>query len=112
MDVLWKRNPLSADDVIANVAEDNEWSDATVRSLLNRLLKKKAISAERLGRKYLYQPIIERSDYLQEASSDFLDRLFDGKLAPFVAHFSHNQSLSSDDVQELKRLIESFDDDQ
>lgn len=111
MEALWKQNPLTAEDIVSLVAREQEWTEATVRTLINRLLKKKAIAATKDGRKYLYRPVMKRADWVQEESQSLLDRLFDGKLAPLVTHFSQRKKLSREDVRELKRLIGEIDDE-
>lgn len=111
MEALWRRSPLSADDVIEAVAQPNEWEPATVRTLLNRLLKKGVVTAERADRRYLYAPVLERDAYLTQESGSFLGRLFGGELAPFVSHLSKQQKLSTADIAELKRLIEEIETD-
>lgn len=110
MEALWRREPLTAEDVIAEVAQAQGWSAATVKTLINRLLGKKAISAERDGRRYLYRPLVSRSDYVESESQGLLDRLFEGRLAPLVSHFSQRERLTAEDVAELKRLIRELDD--
>jgi predicted transcriptional regulator len=111
MQVLWERHPLSAEEVVAALAESTDWQEPTVKTLLNRLLKKGAIAAERDGRRYLYRPLLARTDYVHVASKSLLDRLFDGRVAPLVAHFSEAKKLSRKDIAELKRLIREIDDD-
>lgn len=110
MEALWRSHPRSADEVIDEVAEPNGWSAMTVRTLLNRLLNKQAISATKHGRKYVYTPALAREDYVHEKSQGLIDRLFDGQLAPLVSHFSERQALSAQDIQALKRLIEELPD--
>lgn len=110
MEVLWARQPSSAEEVIAEVAHDREWSEATVRTLLNRLLKKGAIAAQKEGRRYLYRPVLDREQYVNEQSKGLLDRLFDGRLSRMVSHFSERERLSATDIAELKRLIAELDD--
>ncbi|HZQ61750.1 MAG TPA: BlaI/MecI/CopY family transcriptional regulator [Casimicrobiaceae bacterium] len=111
MDVLWRKHPLSAEDVVAALAGSTDWQEPTVKTLLNRLLKKKAVAAERDGRRYLYRPLLAREDYVHAESKSLLDRLFDGRLAPLVAHFSEREKLSRKDIAELKRLIAEIDND-
>jgi len=111
MDVLWRKHPLGADDVVAALARSTDWQEPTVKTLLNRLLKKGAIAAERDGRRYLYRPLLSRADYVHATSKNLLDRLFDGRVAPLVAHFSERHKLSKKDITELKRLIEEIDHD-
>ena len=111
MEALWKRSPLTAEDIVQLVASEQEWTEATVRTLLNRLLNKKVIAAKKDGRKYLYRPVMKRADWVQHESQSLLDRLFDGKLAPLVTHFSQRKKLSQEDIRELKRLIGEIEDD-
>lgn len=109
MEALWRRSPLAAEEIVAEVAAPQGWSEATVKTLINRLLKKKAVAATPDGRRYLYRPLVERSAYVQAESQGLLDRLFDGRVAPLVSHFSQGGTLSPDDIAELKRLIEDLD---
>jgi BlaI family transcriptional regulator, penicillinase repressor len=109
MAALWKREPLSAEEIGAEVAPGQGWSEATVKTLINRLLKKGAVAARRDGRRYLYRPRLARADYLGAESQGLLDRLFDGRLAPLVSHFSETRKLTAEDVAELKKLIEDFE---
>lgn len=111
MDALWRRSPLTAEEIIAEVCAPQGWSEATVKSLLNRLLTKGAVSADKVGRRYLYRPCVDRDAYLTEESRGLLDRLFGGRIAPLVSHFSETNQLSPADIAELKRLIAELDDD-
>jgi predicted transcriptional regulator len=112
MEVLWQRSPRSAEEVAAALAESRQWQEATVKTLLNRLLNKGAIEAIRDGRRYLYSPKLQRSDWVMDESQSLLARLFDGRVAPLVAHFSEQRRLSAEDVAELRRLVASLDDGQ
>jgi BlaI family penicillinase repressor len=111
MEVLWDKHPATSDDVVAELAKTTDWQEPTVKTLLNRLLNKGAISAERDGRRYLYRPLLQREDYVHAASTTLLDRLFNGRVAPLVAHFSERRKLTRKDIAELKRLIEDLDHD-
>ena len=112
MDVLWQRHPLAADEVVAALANQQDWQEATVKTLLNRLLNKGAISASKDGRRYLYSPQLKREDWVHAESRGLLERLFDGRVAPLVAHFSQHRKLSRKDIAELRKLIEEIDDGQ
>ena len=111
MQVLWQQAPRSAEEVVAALA-DTGWAEATIKTLLNRLLNKGAITADKDGRRYLYAPAIARDAWMLEESSSLLERLFDGRVAPLVAHFSQHRKLSADDVAQLRQLLEELDDDQ
>lgn len=109
MDVIWKRSPIPTEDIVAALA-DQEWQEATVKTLLNRLLTKGAISAEKENRRYLYSPLLTRERWLADESSGFLERLFGGRVAPLVSYFSQQKKLSKKDIADLKRLIKDIED--
>ena len=109
MDALWRSAPQSAEDIFAAVGPANGWQEATVKTLLNRLLKKRAIAAERDGRRYLYRPLLARADYVNEESRSLLDRLYGGQVSALVAHFSRNEKLSKREIDEIRALIEEID---
>ena len=111
MQVLWERSPRSADEVVAALAASTDWAEPTVKTLLNRLLNKGAIQATRDGRRYLYSPVLAREAWVAQQSEGLLQRLFDGRVAPLVAHFSERGRLSDADVAELRKLLEEIDDD-
>jgi predicted transcriptional regulator len=110
MEALWRSGPLTPDEVVASVGPPNGWARNTVRVLITRLLKKGAIQGGKAedGR-FLYRPLLERSAYVQAESQGLLDRLFDGKLAPLVAHFAEHRKLTPEDLAKLNALIAEID---
>lgn len=111
MEVLWRHGPMHSDDVIDTLSGPQKWREATIKTLLNRLLNKGAIRAEKEGRRYVYSPVLTRDDWLSYESKGLLDRLFGGRVAPMVAHFGRHGKLSKKDIAELKRMIQEMDDD-
>ncbi len=111
MELLWQSSPLTTEQLLVRVQDSQGWQEGTVKSLLNRLLNKGAISAEREGRKYLYSPVLTRDAYVTEQSTSLLDRLFGGRVAPLVAHFSHQRKLSARDRAQLRKLLKELDDE-
>ena len=111
MEVLWAASPLGTDEIAKALEGQQEWQLATVKTLVNRLLTKGAISAEKDGRRYLYTPVLQRDAWLKEQSMGLLDRLFDGRLAPLVAHFSSHRKLKKADIEALRALLKAHDRD-
>ena len=110
MELLWVKHPQSAEDIIKQLKDDgSDWQEATVKTLLNRLLKKRCIAAKKDGRRYLYRPRVARTDYVASRSSQLLDRLFGGRVAPLVAHFSEQGKLTKKDIEEMKQLIKEIE---
>ena len=110
MEVLWARSPLAAEDVFEALSGNRDWQETTVKTLLNRLLRKGAVRATREGRRYFYTPVLQREAWLLGESQGLLERLFDGRVAPLVSHFSRHRKLSRKDIAELRKLLEELDD--
>lgn len=107
MKVLWAKAPLSSHEIIeALLAQDSSWHPKTARTLINRLVKKKAVGFAMEGRGYLYRPLVKESDCVKAASQSFLERVFGGALKPMLAHYVEHRKLSADEIRELKRLLE------
>ena len=107
--VLWRDGPSTSDRVIAALAEES-WQVSTIKTLLARLVKKRAIRAKKEGRGFVYSAVLTREQWVTRESEGLLSRVFGGRVAPLVQHFSAHRRLSKTDIAELKRLIEELDD--
>jgi BlaI family transcriptional regulator, penicillinase repressor len=111
MDVLWRgRAAMPAEEIVAALMHEQRWQEATVKTLLNRLLKKGALRASKDGRRYLYSAVLKREQWVSSESTSMLDRLFGGRVAPLVAHFGKHRKLSPADIAELKKLVAELGD--
>lgn len=107
MKVVWAEGPLSAAEIIATLStSDPTWHPKTAKTLLNRLVKKKALGYEKHGRAYLYRPLVREADCALAESESFLDRVFGGSLKPMLAHLVERKRLSEAEIRELKQLLE------
>lgn len=111
LDVLWENSPLSARQIVDVLEKVESWQSRTIKSLINRLLKKKAIGFEQDGNRYLYYPILRKNEYLQLTSRSLIHRLFGGKISPLVAHFAKQEKISKEDIQELKNILQELESD-
>lgn len=108
MEVVWSNAPLSAADVCDAIGEARGWSLPTVKTLLSRLVTKGALQTEAQGRRFLYSPLIARSDYVGGESRRLVDRLFGGRAAPLFAHLAQAEALTPDDISEIERLLKEL----
>ena len=105
MDVLWDQAPRSAAEIIESLSARSDWSHRTIRTLLARLVKKGALSAEGEGRRYFYEPLVSRERFLAEESENFVSRVFGGDAKALVMHFVESEDLRDSDIVELERLL-------
>jgi len=109
LEVLWQQYPAAASDIVERLSKKKTWHEKTVKTLLNRLVKKQAVGFIKEQRRYLYSPLFEREHYTQAASKSLVERLFSGQLSPLVAGFAKNKKLERDDVEALKSLIDQWE---
>ncbi len=105
MEVLWQESPLSSQEVVERLAAQ-DWNEKTVKTFLNRMVKKGVIGYETQGRKYLYSPNIKREDFIEEESNGFLDKVFKGNVKELLATFVQNKQLSKQELNYLKELLD------
>lgn len=110
-DALWEQYPASANDIIQRLNQIKPWHEKTVKTLLSRLVKKQVVDFDKQQRSYLYFPLVKRSTITQKEINSLVSRLFGGKVAPLVAGFANSDSLSKEDVEELKSLIKKWEQD-
>lgn len=106
MKIIWKQNPIKSQDIVEQVDVNNGWSEKTIKTMINRLLKKDAIDYEKDGKAYLYYPLIKESDYKKIENHSFLKRVYNGSLNAMFVHFIKDMKLSSQEIDELKNLLD------
>ncbi|MCU6712682.1 BlaI/MecI/CopY family transcriptional regulator [Paenibacillus sp. J5C_2022] len=106
MSLLWEQSPATAQDMINRLANSTDWKPATVKALINRLLKKGALTFKAGGKTYYYSPAVSREACCRVERQTFLQRIYRGSAAPMLMHFLQEQEFSKEELQELKRLLE------
>ena len=105
MKVLWARSPLPAYDIIEALARE-QWHANTIKTMLARLTKKKALKVTKYKNLHLYSPLITEEEGVHAESEDFLQRIFGGAIRPLLVHFARKQKLTKADIEELKRILD------
>lgn len=105
MKVLWAKSPQPAYDIIEALAKTEQWHPNTIKTLLSRLHKKKALSVKKYKNLYLYQPLVTEDDFVHAESDSFLQRVFGGSVKPLLVHFARKQKLSASDLEELRTIL-------
>ena len=106
MKAVWDGAPLTAGDVVARVAAEQAWKPRTIKTLLNRLVKKGAVAMEPEGRRYLYRARVARDAVVRRETRSFLSRVFDGAAAPAIVHFLEQARLTPEEIRQLRETLE------
>ena len=78
MEVVWRKNPVTALEVVQQLAEHKHWQDQTIRTMLRRLIRKKALKYRAEGKVFYYEPAVSRDQCVRGESRSFLKRVFGG----------------------------------
>lgn len=106
MRVIWAKHPVTAAEIVEKLCgTDRPWHPKTVRTLLARLVQRKALAARAQGRIYAYEPLVTERECVAAASESFVRRVLGGSLAPLLAHFVEARQLSQKDLAELRALL-------
>src|ERR1051326_4066487 len=85
MNVVWGDSPVTANEVVSALGSRRpRWSPRTIKTLLNRLVKKGALGYEADGRRYLYRPRVRRDACMRRESGSFLTRVFGDAVGPML----------------------------
>jgi BlaI family transcriptional regulator, penicillinase repressor len=108
LEVLWSEQPLTVGQVIERLRARSDWHENTIKTLLTRLLDKKAVARRKDGGRFFYRSLVTRDDILMKESQGLLNRFFDGQMAPLVAHFA--DKLSKRDIEGIEKILAELKD--
>ena len=106
MKLIWDKAPVSTKEVTEIITVESSWKPKTIQTLLSRLVKKGAIGYKKEGRVFVYTPLIKEEDYVEQESSSFLNKFYDGALNSMVVNFLEQDKLTENDINELKKILD------
>ena len=106
MNVVWDGQPLTSQEVVAQLEGQADWAPATVKTMLHRLVKKDVLTYELDGNRYVYRSRVKRANCVKQAGRSFLDRVFGGEPASLLAHFLRSSKLSAEEISQLRQMLD------
>lgn len=106
MKIIWNQSPLTANDIAEKLANEIDWSPRTIKTLLNRLMNKKALGVQQEGRIYYYYPLVSREECARLERDSLLKKVYNGALKPMLAAFLEEQDLSPREIEELRQILD------
>ena len=105
MSVVWRRAPVAASEIVQDLHGTKQWTLATVRTLLRRLVNKRALAQKLEGKRYLYNPLVSIEACVRQESESFWDRVLGRAPSAALVHLVARAKLSKADIQELRRIL-------
>lgn len=105
MNVLWEKHPARARDIFERLPSTVNWAYTTVKTMLDRLVEKKAVSKSKRANAGLYVPLLSRRQARKTALKMVLDRAFDGAFGPMMSFLVEQENLSAGQRKELIKIL-------
>lgn len=106
MRIVWKYTPINTNEVTDKLTKTTEWSPKTIHTLLKRLVNKGALTYEKDGRIFVYTPLVQEDEYINQQSTSFLNRFFSGNVTSMLSSFLDHDQLSQSEIDELRSLLD------
>jgi BlaI family penicillinase repressor len=106
MKVLWESSPLTANEIVETLSKGTRWQRETIRTLINRLVQKGALSFEKEGRQHHYSPRVSEAECTHAETKSFLRRVRVSAIEPMLAAFVEEHPLSAEQIARLKEILD------
>ncbi len=89
--VLWRTGEGTVKDVLQVLKQSRDLAYTTVMTVLDRLEKRGAVERQKVGRSFLYRPLVEKAEIQRLAVKELVDSLFDGSEEELRSFLNYNQ---------------------
>ena len=104
--LLWEEGCLSTMQITERLKSETGWSKQAVISFLRRMEIKKLVSHEERGRAKYYIALVKKESIAKDERTSFLHKFYQGKLGLMISAMAEENALSSNDISDLKELLE------
>ncbi|MGX7108720.1 CopY/TcrY family copper transport repressor [Facklamia miroungae] len=101
MRIVWSHQPLTSRQIIDIANQFSDWKEATIKTLINRLLQKKHLILTGDQKPYHYQATISEKKANQLVLNSFLQRICNLQKAEAISQLLDQTNLSQEDCQQL-----------
>jgi len=106
MNALWEEHPATAREVMDRLPTGVKWAYTTIKTMLTRLVEKKAVSESKQGNTSMYDPLVSQRKARISAFRSLLDQAFDGAMGPLVHFLVEEKQLTPKQQAELVELLQ------
>ena len=107
MKIVWELQKAMAREIYTIAGQQFDWTPATVKTLLKRLVEKGYVSTTSVGNGFVYRPAQSAFSALQAAADSLFTNAVAGVTGPLLAHLVEQTALNAEDLDSLQKLIDS-----
>ena len=102
---VWELEPCAAPTVQEALQDKKGWAYTTVKTMMDRMVKKGLLNTRKIRNLYLYSSAVTRSQARKSEIARTLKRAFDGTFTPMMQFLIENGDLSEEEYRHLEQLI-------
>lgn len=102
---VWELEPCTAPTVQETLKGEKGWAYTTVKTMMDRMVKKGLLKTKKIRNLYLYSSAVTRSQARKSEIARTLQRAFDGTFTPMMQFLIENDQLSEEEYIDLEKLI-------
>jgi BlaI family penicillinase repressor len=107
LQAVWEHEPCAAPTVQEALQKERGWAYTTVKTMMDRMVKKGLLQTQRIRNLYLYRSAITRAQAQRSEIMKAVKRAFDGALTPMMQFLIENERLSDEEYRQLEHLIKN-----
>jgi BlaI family penicillinase repressor len=111
LNIIWPKGCLSIREVHDELQSTYQWAYSTTKTMMDRMVQKGLLQREEFHRVFLYKPLITKPQGLARWVQFFADRVLGMDYSSVVSLFANNNSLTENEIDELKELLNSKEKD-
>lgn len=104
-DIIWSNEPVTSSEIVKLAEKELDWKKSTTFTVLRRLCEKGIF----INNKGTVTSLISKQEFYSLQSEKFIDDTFGGSLPAFIAAFSKRKKLSREEIEELRKMINDFE---
>lgn len=110
MNILWRLSEGSVADVIEQLPKERDLAYTSVSTILRILEQKGVLKTRKEGRGHLYIPVLMKSEFEAKTLKHVVEHVFDGTPVSLVKQLLGSGQLKREDVEELRKLLDTIGD--
>lgn len=103
-EILWEHEPVSSSELVRLCREKLDWKKSTTYTVIRRLSERGVVQS----RDAIVTSLVSRQEVLSAQSAQVVEKSFAGSLPDFIAAFTRKKKLSRQEIEEIRRMIDSF----
>ena len=103
-DIVWANEPITSGDLVKVCEKELGWKKPTTYTVLRKLCEKGLLQNEN----GIVTSLISKENFYSERSTQIVEESFAGSLPAFVAAFISKKELTSAEVDDIQRMIDTF----